>query len=54
MCHKTDIAFSGAGFMGIYYVGVTYCIYIIAPELLQQRIGGTSAGGPPKELSSFY
>ena len=51
---KTDIAFSGAGFMGIYYVGVTYCIYIMAPELLQQRIGGTSAGGTVKQLFSLY
>ena len=24
--HKTDIAFSGAGFLGMYYVGATYCI----------------------------
>ena len=41
---KTDIAFSGAVFMGVYYVGVVHCINIIAPDLLQQRIGGTSAG----------
>ena len=45
MSHKKDIAFSGAGFMGIYFVGATHCIYLIAPDLLQQRIGGTSAGG---------
>ena len=48
MSNKTDIAFSGCGFMGIYYVGVTNCIDAIAPDLLQQRIGGTSAGGPKK------
>ena len=50
---KTDIAFSGAGFMGIYYVGVVHCINIIAPDLLQQRIGGTSAGGPVKNYCHF-
>ena len=45
MSHKTDIAFAGAGFMGMYHVGATKCIATIAPDLLQQRIGGTSAGG---------
>ena len=50
MSNKTDIAFSGCGFMGIYYVGVTNCIDAIAPDLLQQRIGGTSAGGPVKNF----
>ena len=49
MSNKTDIAFSGCGFMGIYYVGVTNCIDTIAPDLHQQRIGGTSAGGPVKK-----
>ena len=53
MSNKTDIAFSGCGFMGIYYVGVTNCIDTIAPDLLQQRIGGTSAGGPVKKLFSL-
>ena len=53
MSNKTDIAFSGCGFMGIYYVGVTNCIDTIAPDLLQQRIGGTSAGGPKKLFFSF-
>ena len=48
---KTDVAFSGAGFMGIYFVGATYCIYLIAPDLLQQRIGGTSAGEPVKNYA---
>ena len=49
MSHKTDIAFAGAGFMGIYHVGSSYCIATIAPDLLQQRIGGTSAGGTIKK-----
>ena len=49
MSHKTDFAFAGAGFMGMYHVGVTYCVYLIAPDLLQQRIGGTSAGGTVKK-----
>ena len=53
MSHKRDIAFSGAGFMGIYYVGVTKCIATFAPDLLQQRIGGTSAGGTVKQLFSL-
>ena len=51
--HKTDIAFSGAGFLGMYYVGVTYCLYLFAPDLLQQRIGGTSAGEPIKNYRHF-
>ena len=53
MSNKKDIAFSGAGFMGIYFVGATYCIYLIAPDLLQQRIGGTSAGEPVKNYRQF-
>ena len=53
MSHKTDIAFSGAGFLGIFYVGVVHCINIIAPHLLQQRIGGTSAGRPVKIYQHF-
>ena len=53
MSHKKDIAFSGAGFMGIYYVGVTKCIATFAPHLLQQRIGGTSAGEPVKNYRQF-
>ena len=53
MSNKTDIAFSGCGFMGIYYVGVTNCIDAIAPDLLQQRIGGTSAGEPVKNYRPF-
>ena len=53
MSHKTDIAFAGAGFLGIYYVGVTYCMYLFAPELLRQRIGGTSAGEPVKNYQHF-
>ena len=51
--HKTDIAFSGGGFMAIYHVGVTIRINTIAPDLLQQRIGGTSAGEAVKQLFSF-
>ena len=51
MSHKTDISFAGAGFMGMYHVGVTKCIQTNAPDLLQQRIGGTSAGGTVKTIS---
>ena len=32
MSHKTDIAFAGAGFMGMYHVGVAYCIYLLSPS----------------------
>ena len=53
MSHKTDFAFAGAGFMGLYHVGATKCINTIAPDLLQQRIGGTSAGGPVKIYRHF-
>ena len=53
MSNKTDIAFAGAGFMGMYHVGATKCIATIAPDLLQQRIGGTSAGGPVKNCRHF-
>ena len=53
MSHKTDFAFAGAGFMGLYHVGATKCINTIAPHLLQQRIGGTSAGGPVKNYRHF-
>ena len=51
MFHDADIAFSGCGFMGIYYVGVSKCIDALAPHLLQRRIGGASAGKVPAELS---
>ena len=44
MLADADIAFSGCGFMGIYYVGVSKCIDTLAPDLLQRRIGGASAG----------
>ena len=44
MLADADIAFSGCGFMGIYYVGVSKCIDSLAPDLLQRRIGGASAG----------
>ena len=53
MFHKTDIAFSGGGFMAIYHVGATSRINTIAPDLLQQRIGGTSAGEPVKNYRQF-
>lgn len=53
MSQKTDFAFAGAGFMGMYHVGATKCINEMAPDLLQQRIGGTSAGGPVKNYRHF-
>ena len=54
MLHDADIAFSGCGFMGIYYVGVSKCIDTLAPDLLQRRIGGASAGKEPVPEIELY
>ena len=40
-----DISFAGCGFIGIYHVGVSACLSAYAPQLLKQRILGSSAGG---------
>ncbi|XP_069855962.1 patatin-like phospholipase domain-containing protein 5 [Dipodomys merriami] len=41
-----NLSFSGAGFLGLYHVGVTYCLSQRAPHLLQgaRRIYGSSSG----------
>ncbi|XP_048196122.1 patatin-like phospholipase domain-containing protein 5 [Perognathus longimembris pacificus] len=41
-----DLSFSGAGFLGLYHVGVTHCLSQRAPRLLQgaRRIYGCSSG----------
>ena len=40
----TNVSFSGCGFIGIYHVGVSACLQRHAPHLLQNKIGGSSAG----------
>ena len=54
MFPDADIAFSGCGFMGIYYVGVSKCLDSLAPHLLQRRIGGASAGKVPGFKIQFH
>ncbi|XP_006866962.1 PREDICTED: patatin-like phospholipase domain-containing protein 5-like [Chrysochloris asiatica] len=41
-----NLSFSGAGFLGLYYVGVTHCLLERAPRLLlgAQRFYGSSSG----------
>ena len=41
---KPSITFAGCGFVGIYHVGVETCLKLFAPHLLQNKIGGSSAG----------
>ena len=41
---KANVSFSGCGFIGIYHVGVSACLKLHAPHLLQNKIGGSSAG----------
>ena len=47
MFPDADIAFAGCGFNGMYYVGVSKRIDSLAPQILQRRIGGASAGKVP-------
>jgi len=39
-----NISFAGCGFMGIYHVGVAACLRTFAPFILENKIGGASAG----------
>ena len=39
-----NVSFSGCGFIGIYHVGVSACLKRHAPHLLQNKVGGSSAG----------
>ena len=39
-----NVSFAGCGFIGIYHVGVSACLKRHAPHLLQNKIGGSSAG----------
>jgi len=43
---ETNLTFSGAGFLGIYHVGVISCLKLYGTKLLQNidKIGGSSAG----------
>ncbi|XP_016985558.1 1-acylglycerol-3-phosphate O-acyltransferase PNPLA3 [Drosophila rhopaloa] len=41
---RRSISFAGCGFLGIYYVGVAYCLRQHAPQLLLEKIAGSSAG----------
>ena len=40
----SNISFAGSGFIGIYHIGVSACLKKFAPHLLQNKIGGSSAG----------
>ena len=39
-----DISFAGCGFLGIYHVGVSACLLDHAPNLLEYKLVGASAG----------
>ena len=41
---EANISFAGCGFIGIYHLGVSACLKKFAPHLLQNKIGGSSAG----------
>lgn len=41
---KASLSLSGCGFLGIYHAGVCAAIKEYAPQLLQNRISGASAG----------
>ncbi|XP_053518247.1 patatin-like phospholipase domain-containing protein 5 [Artibeus jamaicensis] len=60
-----DLSFSGAGFLGLYHVGVTHCLRERAPRLLRgaRRVYGSSSGAlaaicllidMPTERCCFY
>ena len=44
MEQQRNISFAGCGFIGIYHVGVSACLQLYASHLLQNKIGGSSAG----------
>ena len=45
-----NLSFSGAGFLGLYHVGVIHCLRQRAPRLLRgaSRFYGSSSGAPPR------
>merc|ERR1711983_452616 len=38
------LSFAGCGFTGVYHIGVASCLKLCAPQLLRNKIGGSSAG----------
>ncbi|CAL4121904.1 unnamed protein product [Meganyctiphanes norvegica] len=41
---KSSVSFSGCGFLGVYHIGVAACLKKYAPQVLQNKISGASAG----------
>ena len=41
---NTNVSFAGCGFIGVYYIGVSSCLKKYAPNVLTNKIGGSSAG----------
>ena len=39
-----NISFAGCGFVGVYHIGVSACLRLYAPQLLENKVGGSSAG----------
>ena len=39
-----NLSFSGCGFLGVYHVGVASCIKEYAPQLMNRKVSGASAG----------
>ena len=40
----SNLSFSGCGFLGIYHIGVVSAFRVHAPDILQGKISGCSAG----------
>merc|ERR1712179_713093 len=41
---KICLSFAGCGFTGVYHIGVASCLKLCAPQLLRNKIGGSSSG----------
>merc|ERR550534_3062153 len=41
---KICLSFAGCGFTGIYHIGAASCLQLCGPQLLRNKIGGSSAG----------
>merc|ERR1712049_8072 len=41
---KICLSFAGSGFTGVYHIGVASCLQLCAPQLLRNKIGGSSPG----------
>lgn len=39
-----NLSFAGCGFLGIYHVGVLSCFREYAPQILEYKVAGASAG----------